>query len=212
MRTRLLRRAVKPRVALIAAAASVGLVTAGTVAYAAIPDADGVLHGCYNTNGGLLTSKGDLRVVDTAADCKSWETPVTWNQAGQPGQQGPPGPAGPQGPQGPQGAAGVDGQDGIDGAPGPQGPAGVSGYEHVRRSVSIPNGAFRTGTLDCPTGKRVLSGGAFLNSTFLELKESHAYDFDNAGVHHSGWLVDVQSIGGGNRDFTVFVICADVSP
>jgi hypothetical protein len=77
--------------------------------------------------------------------------------------------------------------------------------------VDIPNGAFRSGTVDCPAGKRVLGGGGVLNSGFLTLQESHAYDFDSAGVHHSGWLVDVQNGNGGDRSFNVFAICANVS-
>jgi hypothetical protein len=81
----------------------------------------------------------------------------------------------------------------------------------VFQSVAIPNGASRTGTLECPAGQRVLSGGAVLNSTFLTLQETHAFDFDVAGVHHSGWLVDVQNGLGGDRTFSVFVICANVS-
>lgn len=208
MRTQPIRRAARSRIAVAAASASIGLIAAGTAAYAAIPDADGVLHGCYNTNGGLLTSKGELRVVNTATDCKSWETPLTWNQAGQPGQQGPPGPAGPQGPQG---APGADGQDGADGAAGPQGPAGISGYQRVSQLVSVPPDRRRTGTVDCPTGKRVLSGGAVLNNSFLDLVDSHSFDFDLAGEHHSGWLVDVRNDAGWAIDFHVYAICANVS-
>ena len=77
--------------------------------------------------------------------------------------------------------------------------------------VAIPNGGFRTGTVECPAGKRVLGGGAVMNSSFLTLEESHAFDFDVAGVHHSGWLVDVQNGNGGDRSFSVFAICANVS-
>jgi hypothetical protein len=52
----------------------------GSFAWAAIPDSSGVIHACY------LKSGGALRVIDSAvATCKTQETPLDWNQAGQPG-------------------------------------------------------------------------------------------------------------------------------
>lgn len=70
------------------------LLVAGGIAYATIPDADGVIHACYQKN------QGALRVIDTdkAQTCSSSESTLTWSQTGpqgQPGQQGPPGPTGP---------------------------------------------------------------------------------------------------------------------
>ncbi|MHB1244110.1 MAG: hypothetical protein ACYC1P_12050 [Gaiellaceae bacterium] len=79
---------------------------------------------------------GQVRIVDSPADCRASESARQWNEsgpAGEAGPQGPPGPAGAdgaQGPPGPAGADGADGQDGADGAqgpPGPQGPAGPQG-------------------------------------------------------------------------------------
>lgn len=69
------------------------------IAYAAIPDSNGVIHGCYKT------SNGSLRVIDSpAVQCDPRnETAISWNQTG---PQGPQGPAGPQGPQGPEGPTG----------------------------------------------------------------------------------------------------------
>jgi|SRR5215831_3239778 len=66
------------------------------IAYAAIPDNGGVIHGCYSNANGLL------RVVDSAsADaCRTSETALNWNQQGVPGPPGPPGARGPQGPPG----------------------------------------------------------------------------------------------------------------
>jgi hypothetical protein len=81
----------RSRLAAIGLAAAVAA-AAGT-AYAAIPDASGVIHGCYTNRAGIL------RVIDSAAGqkCTSFETPLDWNQKGpkgDPGAQGPPGPAG----------------------------------------------------------------------------------------------------------------------
>jgi hypothetical protein len=69
-------------------------VALGGVAYSAIPDPMGVIHGCYEN--GART----LRVIDSAASCMGTETALNWSQ------QGPTGPTGAQGPQGPEGPPG----------------------------------------------------------------------------------------------------------
>lgn len=88
--------------ALAALAAVVGALAVAATVQASIPDAGGVIHGCYKTNG------GNLRVVDTdqGQACSNSETALQWNQQGVPGAQGPRGPQGPQGPQGPKGDPG----------------------------------------------------------------------------------------------------------
>ena len=59
----------------------------GIIAYASIPDSNGVIHGCYKT------SNGSIRVIDSpAVQCDPRnETAISWNQVG---PQGPAGPAG----------------------------------------------------------------------------------------------------------------------
>jgi hypothetical protein len=50
---------------------------AGGIAYASIPDSNGVIHGCYQKN------SGQLRVVDpggAGGSCSSSESPLAWNQ------------------------------------------------------------------------------------------------------------------------------------
>ena len=71
------------------------------IAQAAIPDSNGVIHGCYHQN------SGDLRVVDKGVACGNNETALSWSQTGPQGLQGPQGQPGPQGPQGPQGTPGI---------------------------------------------------------------------------------------------------------
>jgi hypothetical protein len=80
-----------------------GLATAGVVAMvrAAIPDASGVIHACYRSN-------GSLRLVDKST-CAANETALIWNQNGPPGVVGPEGAPGPQGLAVPQGPAGFPG-------------------------------------------------------------------------------------------------------
>jgi hypothetical protein len=56
-----------------------------SISRASIPDAGGVIHGCYNKSGGTV------RVIDSSViACGSNETAISWNQTG---------PAGPRGPQ-----------------------------------------------------------------------------------------------------------------
>jgi hypothetical protein len=74
-----------------AAGAAATIVLGGSVAWAAIPDAAGLIHGCHKLN------NGQLRVVESADDCHPSERAIDWNQTG---QQGPPG---------------MDGSDGTDG-------------------------------------------------------------------------------------------------
>ena len=55
------------------------------IAYAAIPDSGGVIHGCYKSN------NGTLRVIDTAVtQCDNSETPIQWSQTGPQGSPAPP--------------------------------------------------------------------------------------------------------------------------
>jgi len=132
-------------VAIVAAAAA-------TTAFAAIPDAGGVIHGCYKKT---APSQGSLRVVDTAKSeaCGNNETPLTWNQQG---PQGPQGVKGDTGPQGPQGLKGDKGETGTQGATGPQGPQGEAGppgpaslpATYIKRvgSAIVPNDQTEVGT------------------------------------------------------------------
>jgi hypothetical protein len=96
------------------------LVLFGIIAYASIPDSNGVIYGCYKKSGGTL------RVIDypTQQCDPRAETLISWNQTGPQGPAGPQGPVGPQGPAGPQGP---EGPAGPAGPAGPQGPAGVGG-------------------------------------------------------------------------------------
>ena len=62
-----------------------------TAVQASIPDANGVIHGCYNTSLAHGNPIGGLRVIDTAklnGNCASWETPLNWNQRGVTGPTG----------------------------------------------------------------------------------------------------------------------------
>ncbi len=141
-------RTVRTRGLLALLAVAAALAVAG-VAYATIPDGNGVIHGCYAKSG------GSLRVIDASVtNCKSTETSLDWNVQG---------PAGPQGPQGPQGLQGDPGPTGPQGPAGPAGPSGTShayaatggqanyGFSPVKvQSLSLPAGTYlvwATGTV-----------------------------------------------------------------
>ena len=106
-------------------------ILAGGVAYASIPDSNGVIHGCY------LKVLGTLRVIDSPSQhCNtSFEVPIQWNQQGVPGTNGAAGPAGPTGPTGAASTvAGPTGAAGAAGATGPTGPTGPTGLTFTTTS------------------------------------------------------------------------------
>ncbi len=105
---------------------AVGALLVAGVAAAAIPAGDGTITTCYKT------ANGQLRVVNSAADCHSSERALTWNSQGVTGPTGPrgaTGSAGPEGPAGPAGSAGPAGPAGEDGPAGPAGSAGPKGEQ-----------------------------------------------------------------------------------
>lgn len=155
---------IRSRLTWLIAVSAAALVVAGGVAYATIPDANGVIHGCRNRQVGVL------RVIDSArSTCLSSETALDWNQTGTPGPQGPPGEPGPEGPQGPQGPLGDQGPQGPAGEQGRQGPQGARGpsaaFESARSGYIPLSGQFtNVATLEVPAGDFVLHGYAsFVN-------------------------------------------------
>lgn len=134
---------------LLAAAAGALAATAlaGGIALAAIPDAGGVINACYRVSED--DQKGQLRVVNDAANCRTNELPISWNQTGPQGTQGPKGDKGDTGPQGPQGDPGPQGERGPQGEGGPQGergPQGVQGPQGDQGPPGQPGQNGRDGT------------------------------------------------------------------
>ncbi len=170
---------------------------AGGIAYAAIPDASGVIHACYRTS--TDDQKGQLRVVESAASCRNNESPTQWNVTGAPGAQGPAGEDGADGTSptvaqvGPGtggcangGAAitdsagatayvcsGLNGQDGADG-------------ESFSGTFASPNGQYSinvtdTGvTIASPDSSIVVSGGEIrvetLNTDGIVVRSGGLFD------------------------------------
>jgi hypothetical protein len=76
------------KLTLAAVAGVAAAIAAGSLAFAAVPDGSGVIHGCYGKPG--TVHAGYLRAIDTAQNmtCTSSELPLDWNQQGLPGQKG----------------------------------------------------------------------------------------------------------------------------
>lgn len=108
----------------IVAMSIVALGFAAGIAYAAIPDSNGIVHLC-------IDKYGSVRAVDPSgpnhSHCKKTEHAVAINQHGQPGPAGLQGPSGPAGAKGDAGASGPSGPAGAKGDMGSQGPKGDSG-------------------------------------------------------------------------------------
>jgi hypothetical protein len=97
----------------LALALNVASVSAG------VPDANGIVHACYDKKSGAA------RIIDDAVtSCTSKELAASWSMIG---PMGPPGSAGSQGIQGPKGDVGPKGDPGIQGPPGEAGPPGPAG-------------------------------------------------------------------------------------
>ena len=131
--------------------AVVALAVATGIAYATIPDSSGVYTACK------LNATGTIRLIDPSlpstnllGHCTSYETQITWSQAGPRGAQGVQGPkgdtgntgaTGSAGPQGSQGAKGDTGAAGPQGVPGDAGPAGKDGASCVNSDGTLASAA-----------------------------------------------------------------------
>lgn len=181
-------------------------VVAASAAFATIPDAGGVIHGCFAKSGGTL------RVIDaTVTNCKATEMSLDWNQSGPQGLPGPQGPkgdtgakgdTGPQGPKGDTGATGAQGEKGDKGDPGATGPAGLSGLEVVNGKSVPVTGVNAVAVADCPSGKKAVAGG--YSGLGVEVTASTV----RPGGY--GWVVAAMPTGQG-ATVLAQVVCAYVS-
>lgn len=120
---------------------------AGGIAFAAIPDSSGVIHGCYNPNGAKAQNGTTLNIIDSdTASCRSNLAAITWNQTG------------PQGPAGADGAKGDKGDKGDTGDTGPPGPsAAYANYGDGFHTIAAGN-TQTVASVTVPAGSYVLSG------------------------------------------------------
>lgn len=108
------------------------VVTAGAMAWAAIPGPNGVINSCY------ARTDGALRVIDPKVDnCTKDENSLDWNQQGPTGPAGPAGPAGRRGPTGPAGASRLPREFSVA-----VGSAAVTNQYQTAASLNLPPGTW----------------------------------------------------------------------
>src|SRR5215210_907529 len=134
-------------------AVGLALATAGSVAYATIPDSNNVYTAC------MLKSTGTIRLIDASlpaanlmSHCTALETSISWNQKGPQGIQGLKGDKGDPGKDGLNGTNGIDGKDGAPGIPGADGEDGA-------RGADVKDGVGVTSTSE-PAGPNCAFGGS----------------------------------------------------
>ena len=167
----------------------------GIAELADIPDAAGVIHACYDNN------RGNLRVVESPASCRTNEQAISWNQIG---------PTGPTGPTGPEGLPGVRGPEGIQGPTGPTGPQGpgLSGYEINHELVEIPAFGTRGEFVGCSPNKMVTGGGFDLTAEGLLAVKVNKNEPHSTGL---GWTGNFTSIADSPVHVIVYAICVTVA-
>jgi hypothetical protein len=146
----------------VAIAAVALFAVAGGLAYAAIPDAAGVIHACYRTS--TDDQKGQLRVVDSAASCRSNESPIEWNVTGAPGAQG---------------AAGEDGADGTSPTVAQVGP-GIGGC--ANGGAAITDGAGATAYVCSGLNGQDGADGESFSGTFTSPNGQYSINVTDSGV------------------------------
>jgi len=194
-RLRGLSRGGRLLLALLVGGAVFGIATA---VQASIPDASGVIHGCYHRTANPGTRPGALRVIDTdrGQSCYADENPLDWSaNAGATGATGPTGvtgPTGPTGPAGPTGATGPTGPTGQKGSTGPTGPTGVPGLGISDFGpTTLPAGSYK-GDLSCRTfGKIAINGSTVDLTDAFHLVSSYG---GNAGVLGGGAANDTWDV------------------
>lgn len=194
----------------VMAGVGVAVIACTGLAFGAVPDSNGVIHGCYDNQA------GQMRIVDpgtgTPKGCGKNETAVEWNHTGPMGPQGIPGPTGPMGATGatgatgPMGATGATGPMGETGATGPvgpagpAGPAGTSGLAHVHtvsQAVAYPAGTSNR-QIYCPPDEVRLSGGYTGNREEVV--------WQSAPIEPNGWSVGKD--GTTAHNVILYVVCA----
>lgn len=197
---------IKPAVVAVAIAGA--LLVAGGIAYATIPDSNGVIHACYKTG------QGTLRLIDPSKSqaCLDSETALNWSQTG------------PQGPQGIQGLQGIQGPKGDTGPTGPSDVYSVNGYGQGVKSIpgnpTILENLATTSTL--PAGSyfvqsevEIDNSQSVLSDYFCDLVDSSNNVYQEARVTadtNTNWVtIPVQAVITLASPDTISFECSSVS-
>jgi hypothetical protein len=123
------------------------------------------------------------------------------------GVVGPQGTAGPKGDKGLKGDKGEKGDKGPVGSAGAAGPPGISGYQLLAGGTENDSVLFHTRTVYCPTGKKPLGGGGWVNG----VNGGGPWLVANGPTPDgNGWSV-TSTRSAGSLAAVVYVICAFVS-
>jgi hypothetical protein len=107
------------------------------------------------------------------------------------------------------GAVGPAGQTGPAGRTGPTGPVGVSAEELVTGDSSTNSNTVKSRSVSCPSGKKVVGGGAAVNTT----SNSLAITRSSPSGDLTTWTAEAQETAAfaGNWRVTVYAVCAKVA-
>jgi hypothetical protein len=185
----------KPRLTYANVVVTLALILAMTgFAAAAIPDAGGAIHGCYQKRTGVL------RVIGAGRRCSKGEKPISWNQ---------------QGPRGRDGSNGTNGTNGSNGTPGTPGINGTNGATNVtvnKASVAVPGtGVSTSAGIACGAGQLATGGGFNSGGTTAVVTESSpssdgGLNPSTTGQTPNGWHIIVHSSAATTGN--IEVICA----
>jgi hypothetical protein len=99
---------------------------------------------------------------------------------------------------------------GPAGPAGPAGPVGVSGEQLVTSDSATNSNTVKSQSVSCPSGKKVLGGGAAVNTT----SNSLAITRTSPSSDLRSWTAEAQETAAfaGNWRVTVYALCAAVAP
>jgi hypothetical protein len=185
MRTILLRR---PSPALVVACIALGIALGGTC-YATVLNVPRNSVGAPQLKSSAVTAKKLAANAVTSAKVKNRSLFRADFAAGQL-------PAGPTGPQGPAGAAGA------------AGPPGLSAVERVELTSATSSSPTRSVNIPCPSGKRLIGGGARVSSGSLPVAIQGSFP-DNDNIYRA--FARETTATPSNWSLTVYAICATTS-
>jgi hypothetical protein len=100
------------------------------------------------------------------------------------------------------------GPAGPTGPAGPAGPPGLSGVERVEVTTTANSTALKTAQMPCPTGKRLLGGGARLNNAPPAVALQQSFP-DNDNIFRATGREVVAT--NASWSLTVFAVCANAT-
>ena len=193
-------RARRPSPALVVASLALGIALTGTSYATVLNVPDGSVTTAKIKNGAVTTPKlkNDAVTVDklaanavTAGQVKNGSLLKEDFKSGQL-------PAGPPGPPGPRGV------------PGPTGSPGISGLQRVDAATSSSSSNSKAVVATCPSGKRVVGGGAQVTGSGANKVSINQSFPDSTGDKWNGNAVEVVATGA-SWQLQAYALCATVS-